>query len=250
MVRPGRLVHLTEDQSSLVEYGGFTVPHDGLTHLDEEVGALTGALADAGEHRHTTVVRRHTGDHLGDEHGLAHAGTTEQADLSTLLVGGEQVDHLDAGFEHLRRRLESIEVGRSPVNLPPLVCGEARLVEAVTHDIPDVAEGAVAHRRLNTVPGVDHRRASGEAVGRLHGDRSHPVVADLLRNLGGNVNRFTTDVDVEFDLGVDLRQVAGRELHVDDGAGDADDASLLELVLGNGHVSDPSLTSVGACWRA
>ena len=53
-------------------------------HLDAEVGALTGALADAGEHRHATVVLGHAADHLGDEHGLAHAGATEQADLATL----------------------------------------------------------------------------------------------------------------------------------------------------------------------
>jgi hypothetical protein len=36
------------------------------------------------------VVRGHTVDHLGDEHGLAHAGATEQADLAALQVRGER----------------------------------------------------------------------------------------------------------------------------------------------------------------
>ena len=43
------LVHLTEDQRGLVEDAG-------LRHLLDEVVALTGALADAGEHRHPVVV--------------------------------------------------------------------------------------------------------------------------------------------------------------------------------------------------
>ena len=60
--------------------------HARLLHLEPEVGALTGALADAGEHRHTTVLRGDAVDHLGDEHGLAHAGAAEQADLAALHV--------------------------------------------------------------------------------------------------------------------------------------------------------------------
>ena len=59
-----------------------------LLHLQEQVGALTGALAHAGEHRHATVLLGHPADHLGDEHGLAHAGAAEQADLAALQVGG------------------------------------------------------------------------------------------------------------------------------------------------------------------
>ena len=77
----------------------FSSTPDSL-HLDEEVGALTGALAHAGEHRHAAVLLGDPADHLGDEHGLAHAGAAEQADLAALQVGREQVDDLDAGLEH------------------------------------------------------------------------------------------------------------------------------------------------------
>jgi hypothetical protein len=38
-------------------------------------------------------------DQLLNQHGLAHAGAAEEADLAALLVGGEQVDDLDAGDE-------------------------------------------------------------------------------------------------------------------------------------------------------
>ncbi len=49
-----RLVHLAEDQGGLLDDAG-------LLHLEPEVGALTGALAHAGEHRHTAVVLRRRG---------------------------------------------------------------------------------------------------------------------------------------------------------------------------------------------
>ena len=71
----GRLVHLSEHEGGLLE-------HARLHHLEPEVGALTGAFADTGEHRHAAVLRGDAVDHLGDEHGLANAGTTEQADLA------------------------------------------------------------------------------------------------------------------------------------------------------------------------
>ena len=53
---PGRLVHLAEHEGGLVD------ARRDSRHLDEEVGALTGALAHAGEHRHATVL-------LGDPAG-------------------------------------------------------------------------------------------------------------------------------------------------------------------------------------
>ena len=111
--RSRRLVHLAEDEGGLVEDAR-------LLHLVDEVVALTGALADTGEHRHTTVVLRDALDHLLDEDGLADAGTAEQADLATLHVRGEQVDDLDAGLEQLRLRLELVEGRGLAVDRPAL----------------------------------------------------------------------------------------------------------------------------------
>ena len=109
-----RLVHLAVDERGLLDDAR-------LLHLEPEVGALTRALADAGEHRHTTVLRGDPVDHLLDEHGLADAGAAEQADLAALHVGLEQVDDLDAGLEHLRLRLELVERRRVAVDLPPVL---------------------------------------------------------------------------------------------------------------------------------
>ena len=84
-----RLVHLAEDERGLLDDAG-------LGHLRDEVVALTGALADTGEHRHTAEVLGDPVDHLLDEHRLADAGTTEQADLAADHVRRQQVDDLDA----------------------------------------------------------------------------------------------------------------------------------------------------------
>src|SRR6266567_1376660 len=97
-----------------------------LGHLDEQVVALTGALADPGEHRDATEVLGDPGDHLLDEHGLADAGAAEQADLAALDVRGEQVEDLDPGLQDLRSGLELVERRRVAVDPPALLDLQAR----------------------------------------------------------------------------------------------------------------------------
>src|SRR5699024_9705262 len=110
---PRGLVHLAEDQ-------GGVRKDTHLVHLQEEVRTLTGALTDTGEHGHTTEVAGDTGDHLLDQYRLAHTGTTEQTDLPTTHVRGEQVDHLDTGDQHLGLGLELVEVRGLAVDRPVL----------------------------------------------------------------------------------------------------------------------------------
>ena len=125
----GRLVHLAVDERGLVDDAG-------LLHLEPEVGALAGALADAGEDRHAAVLLGDAVDHLLDEHGLADAGAAEQADLPALHVRLEQVDDLDAGLEHLPLRLEGVERragrGGSPTGRRARPCRRRRAVSPMT----------------------------------------------------------------------------------------------------------------------
>ena len=85
-------------------------------HLVVQVVALARALADAGKHRHAAVQLGDVVDQLHDHDGLAHAGTAERADLAALQERADQVDHLDAGREHLGRRRLIDERGRRAVN--------------------------------------------------------------------------------------------------------------------------------------
>ena len=109
----GRLVHLAVDERGLVD-------DPALLHLEPEVVALAGALADAGEHRQAAVLLGDVVDQLLDEHRLAHAGAAEEADLAALHVRGEEVDDLDAGLEDLLGRVELVERRGVAVDRPAL----------------------------------------------------------------------------------------------------------------------------------
>ena len=162
--QPGarRLVHLTEDERGVLE-------DVGLLHLQEEVVALTGALADAGEHRDATELLGDAADHLLDDDGLADTGTAEQADLAAQHVGREQVDDLDAGDEHLGLRLELVERRRRRWIGQRSLMSSGRDVDVHRHaeHVEHVALGHVADRNRDRGAGVLHRarRAPGRRSG-------------------------------------------------------------------------------------
>ena len=70
-------VHLAIDQRSLVDNAA-------LGHFTIQVVALTGALANAGEHRVAVVLGGDVIDQLLDQDRLADACTAEQTDLAAL----------------------------------------------------------------------------------------------------------------------------------------------------------------------
>ena len=196
--RAGRLVHLAEDHHRLGDDAR-------LRHLEVEVVALAGALADAGEHREAAVLGGDVADQLLDEHRLADAGAAEQADLAAAHVGREQVDDLDAGLEQLGRGLLLLERRRGavdrvassrsrPAALPSMV-SPSRLKMRPRHCSPT---GTVIGP-----PGVHGLHAAHQAVGRGHGDAAHDVVADVQRHLDGQVDapRGVLDADGVEDAG-------------------------------------------------
>ena len=232
--RARRLVHLTEDQGGLAD-------DVGLGHLLDQVVALTGALADSGEHRHTVVVTGDPGDHLLDQHGLADTGTTEQADLAALHVRRQQVDDLDAGVEHLGLGLEGVERRRLAVDRPALLDLELLAlleVEAVADRVEHVSLGHVADGHADRLAGVGDDGAAHEAVGGLHRDGADHAVTDVQRDLErqrlGDIAQRQVDVQRVVHVG---HRVAG-ELHVDHGPGHAGNPSDACLVLLGAGVAD------------
>jgi peptide chain release factor 1 len=163
-------------------------------------------------------------DQLLDQHRLAHAGAAEQADLAALHVRGQQIDHLDAGLEDLDRRRQVGECGRLAVDLPALAVGQrVAVVNRLAQHVEDPAQRHLADRHRDLRAGVDHVKAAGQAVGRVHRDRAHTIVAEVLLHLrhqrgGGAVGG--RDADLE---GVVDRRQPSLELRVDDDALDLDD---------------------------
>ena len=108
---PGRLIHLSEYQGRLIQ-------NPGLAHLCPKVISLTGTLTHAGEYGISAVLSGNIGDQFLDQYGLAHAGSAEQADLSALCIGSQQINYLDACLQHLHHRALVLKGGRVPVDHP------------------------------------------------------------------------------------------------------------------------------------
>ena len=146
--------------------------------------------ADTAEHRHATVLERDVVNEPLNDDRLVNARAAEEADLAALQVRLEQVDHLDAGLEHLQLGRLILEARRRPVNRPALLrldgaIGEIdRLAEHVQH----AAQRLGSDRHRNRLAEVDHLHAALHAVGRLHGDRAHAVFAEVLFDFGDDVD--------------------------------------------------------------
>ncbi len=64
-----------------------------------------------------------------------------------------------------------------------VVVDVAAVVDRLAEQVEDPAEGALADRDRDRPAGVDHLVAALEAVGGVHRDRAHAVVAEVLLHL-------------------------------------------------------------------
>ena len=230
--RPGRLVHLAVDERDL--------PEDArLLHLEHQVVALARALADAGEDRHARVLLGDVVDQLLDQHRLPHAGAAEEADLPALDVRRDQVDHLDPGLEDLHRRRELAERRRVTVDRHALHTLErGQVVDRLAEHVPDPAEGLLADRDRDRPARVHDVEPAREPVRRVHRNRAHAIVAEVLLHLRDQRRRGRT-VGARYLDGervVDPRQLA-REGDVDHDALDLDHLADVLAVLRVRHAS-------------
>ena len=180
------------------------------------------------------MVLGHALNHLLDKDGLTDARTTEEADLAALHVGGQQVDDLDAGLEHLGTRLKLVEGRGLAVDRPALgdLKGLALFeVEDIAGHVENVALGDVTDRDGDWRTGVGDGRATNEAVGRLQRDGTHEVVTEVLGNLEGHREgrlalTLAGEVHLDGQRVVQRRDAVRGKLDIDDRADDAGDASL------------------------
>lgn len=131
-----------------------------------QVVTLTGTLADTGEDRVTTVGLGDVVDQLLDEDGLADTSTTEQTNLTTTSVGGEQIDDLDTGDQNLSGGGLLGELGRVGVDGEELVgLDGSTLIDGVTSDVHDTSQGSRADGNGDGSAGVGGLGATDETLG-------------------------------------------------------------------------------------
>src|SRR5699024_7762360 len=179
------LIHLAEDQGGVFENVCFV-------HLDPEVITFTSTLTNAGEDRGTTKVASNTGNHFLNQNGLTNTGTTEQTNLSTLNVWGEQVDDLDSGLHHLGGGFKISKVWWLAVDWPTFLNIELRNVnvEGVAQGVEDVALDDIANGYGDWSASVDNFLTADETIGGLHSDRTDHVLAQVLSGFEGNRGGF------------------------------------------------------------
>jgi hypothetical protein len=113
----------------------------------------------------------------------------------------------------------------------------AGFVDRLADDVHDAAERAGADRHRDRRAGVGDRLTADQAVGGVHGDGAHGVLAEVLGHFEHQPVLTPGGVGVGgLERVQDLRQVA-LELHVDHGADDLGDAAggLSRDGLLNGH---------------
>ena len=193
-----------------------------------EVVALAGALAHAGEHRGAAMALGDIVDQLLDEHGLAHAGAAEQADLAALRIRREQVDDLDAGDQdrglgRLVGEERRLGMDRGGVG----VADGPTLVDRLADDVHDPPERHRADRHADLRAGVGHLLAAGQAFGGVHGDGADGRFAEML----GDLEDEAVVAVGRLERRQDRRELA-VEADVDDGADHLADAA--DIVGGRG----------------
>ena len=141
--RSRRLVHLSEDQSGLLQNAGFF-------HLAPEIISLTGTLSHTGKNRISAVLRCNVCDQLLDQDGLSYAGAAEQTDLTALCVRSQQVDDLDTGLQHLYHRTLVFKARRISVDDPVLLAGQIfSAVDRVAQHVEQTPQCFISHRHGN-----------------------------------------------------------------------------------------------------
>ena len=153
-------------------------------------------------------------DELFDEHGLAHAGAAEQADLAALEVGLQQVDDLDAREQDFLRSREVLELRSLAVDGKRLFPGEfTHTVDGIADDVHHAAADLGAHRHRDGVARGSGRHAAAQAVGGIHRHAADRVLADVLLHLDDE-HPAVLPLDSERFVDPGKFQVSLVEMHV------------------------------------
>ena len=113
------------------------------------------------------MLHRDVVDQFHDDDGLADAGAAEQSGLAAFDVRGEQVDDLDAGFEHFGVWIQLVERGRFAMDRRSdgAFLDRAPAVDGFAEHVEDAAERRCADWHADGLAGVGDGRAAHDAVG-------------------------------------------------------------------------------------
>src|SRR6185312_11564397 len=215
--------HLSVDECDGIENPRFL-------ELGVQIVAFARALANAAEYGAAAVALLHVVDEFLNDYSLADACTAEQSDLSALHERGDEIDDLDACLEDFGLGFEIRKVRRCTMDGPAnRVSRNGRtVVDRLTDDVEDAAECRCADRNCDRRSGIDCIHAALDAIRRGHGNGADLIASDVLLYFDSDLDRnagLRRSLDAE--CVVQLWQMLGLELHVQDGADDLDDLAYV-----------------------
>ncbi len=120
-------------------------------------------------------------DQFLNQNGLADTGTAEQADLAALGIWCQQVNDLDAGDEDFSLGGLIDEFRGRTVNWQGLISlDRAFLVNRLTDNVHDTAEGSGTDRHVDRRTGIGNFLTADQTVGGVHGDCPDGVFTKML----------------------------------------------------------------------
>src|SRR5262249_12838422 len=160
----GRLRHLPVDQRALRFMEIAWIDDTRFLHFEPQIVSFARPLADTREYRHAAVLHGDVVDQLHDNDSLADTRAAKQADLAAGQIRLEQVDDLDARFEHLQLGRLLFERRRRAVNRILLVgVHGAHLVHGLADYVQHTSQHFLADRHLDGRARADGLHATHQA---------------------------------------------------------------------------------------
>lgn len=133
--------------------------------------------------------------------------------------GGQEINDLDTGFEHVGLRLEVLEQRRFAVNRPSLHVIRNRLtvVYRFADHVENSPQRGVTDWNRDRPIRVHHLHSPNHAICGAHRDCTNLVPADVLLNFGNQLDGIAAvyTLALHRERVVKLGQCSGLELHIE-----------------------------------
>lgn len=122
-------------------------------------------------------------DEFHDEHGLSDSGSSEQSDLSSLGVGGHQVDDLDTGDQNfVTLSLFNESWGFSVDWELDLGVDWSSLVNGLSNDVHNSSQTFWSDWNHDWVSGILDGLSSNQTISSVHGNGSDSGISQVVGN--------------------------------------------------------------------
>ena len=146
-------VHLAKHHHGLIDHMLAGLTDLRFLHFQPKISPFASALTHARKYRITTVLLCDTRDQFLNNDRLAQPRPAEQSRLTTAKKRRQQIDHLNAGFKHLRLRRKILKFRRFAMDRPtPLRHHRPTIINRIPQQIKHPPQRFFPHRHRHRRP--------------------------------------------------------------------------------------------------